>query len=218
MSTAQTTLLAEVRLLLGSPSTTIIADATITRQLNYSYYELSTRYRHPEIEATATITTVDGTQAYATPTRYWYTQTMRDETNSRVLLWKPINWIVAQDTDTKGAPQYYTRQAATLLIYPTPDAVYSITHYHIARPLELAGAGTTAFDGLEWDEITVWGAVWRCHQIIEQNDQMVHSRNIWRTLVGSLPESEVMESERSFQAIPVTGGSPIPGNFSGPTA
>jgi hypothetical protein len=218
MASTDTVILAEVRAALGSPSTTIISDATIRRQMNYSYYEIVTRYRHPEIEATATITTVDGTQTYATPTRYWYTQFMRDETNDRVLLYKPIQWILAQDTDTKGPPQYHTRQADTNLLYPTPDAVYSITHYHTARPAELAATPTsTVFNGLEWDEIVVWGAVWRCHQILGENDQMVHTRNIWRTLVGSMPESEVLMAEGSPQVIPMLSAGPIPGNLAGPT-
>ena len=218
MATTHTVLLAEIREELGSPSTSIISDAQITRRMNWSYYELVTRYRHPEIEATVTLTTVAGTQTYATPTRYWYTQYMRDETNDRVLLYKPMQWILAQDTDTRGPPQYHTRQAATNLLYPTPDAVYLITHYHTARPIELSSTPTsTVFDGLEWDEIVTWGAVWRCHQMLGQNDQMIHARNIWRTLVGSMPETEVMMAEGSAQIIPMMLSSAIPGDLAGPT-
>ena len=218
MATTHTVLLAEIRDGLGSPSTSIISDAQITRRMNWSYYELITRYRHPEIEATATITTVSGTQTYATPTRYWYTQALRDETNDRVLLYKPIQWILAQDTDTTGSPQYYTRQADTILLYPTPNAVFLITHYHTARPVELSSTPTsTVFNGLEWDEIVTWGALWRCHQLLQQNDQMIHARNIWRTLVGSMPESEVMMAESTQQVLPMLGASPIAGNLAGPT-
>ena len=218
MATTHTVLLAEIRDELGNPTTTIITDAQITRRMNWSYYELVTRYRHPEIEVTATITTVAGTQTYATPTRFWYTQALRDETNERVLLYKPIQWILAQDTDTDGPPQYYTRQADTILLYPTPDAVYSITHYHTARPAELASTPTsTVFNGLEWDEIVTWGAVWRCFQLLGENDQMIHTRNIWRTLVGSMPESEVLMAESTQQIIPMLNTSPIAGERAGPT-
>ena len=219
MATPHDTIIVEVRDELGNPSTSIISAVQLLRRINWSYYEIITRYRHPEIEATATITTVAGTQTYNTPTRYWYTQYMRDGTNDRVLLYKPLQWILAQDTDTRGPPQYHTRQAGTNLLYPTPDAVYLITHYHTARPAELVSSGnpSTIFDGLEWDEIVMWGAVWRCFQMMGMNDQMIHTRNIWRTLVGSMPESEVMMAEGSAQVLPLLGASPIPGHLAGPT-
>ena len=218
MATAHTVMIGEVRDELGNPSTTIITAAQLLRRLNYSYYEVATRYRHPEVEATATITTVDGTQTYAIPTRYWYTQYMRNETTEQVLLYKPLQWILAQDTDTKGPPQYHTRQGALTLLYPTPDKVYSITHYHTARPAAIVSAGdpSTIFDGFEWDEIVMWGAVWRCHQMLGQNDQMIHARNIWRTLVGSMPETEVLMAEGSAQIVPMLN-TPIPGDLAGPT-
>jgi hypothetical protein len=40
---------------------------------------------------------------------------------------------------------------------------------------------------------------------------MIHTRNVWRTLVNSMPESQVLESENAFQPISVMGDNPTPG-------
>lgn len=214
MATAASVLITDVRLELGNPPTTRISDAQVLTRINYSYLEVATRYRHPEMHTTGTaIATVDGTATYALPTRYWYTRTLRDETNDRRLLYRPLSFIHAQDVDTKGQPQYWTRDGANRRLWPTPDAVYSITDAYVAFPAALTSSSpdaSTIFDTTAWDEIVKWGAIWRCHLTLGENNRMIHTRNIWRTLVNSMPEQETMENESESRVIPPLGASPIP--------
>ena len=217
MSLAFSVIRADVRLEIGNPPTAVLSDAEINSRINDAYAEIATRYRHPEMRTSAAANTVSGTATYSLPTRYWYATSIRDDTNDRPLLPRSIAWINAQDTDTTGQPQYWTREGSTHRFYPTPNGTYSINVYYVQRPVDLsADADTTIFDGREWDEIIKWGAVWRCWQRLGLQDQMIHGRNIWRTLVGSMPEADVLENEGAAQiAGPLT--TPIPYQDTGPT-
>lgn len=212
MAKSLTNLQSQVRQNLGNPPTGVIADSRLTNRINDSYREITTRYRHPELETTETLTTADGTSTASPASDYWFTQAIRDETNDRLLRQKSLSWILAQDTDSKGQPYYYTRRGSTLLLYPTPDGVYSLTHYYVAEPTALsAGGDTTVFDHLAWDEIIEWGATWRLHQEEGELDKMVHARNIWRTLINSMPETETLDRESSTQIIGPLIDNPTPG-------
>ena len=206
MSDTLTNLLANVRENLGSPPTGIVADARITKRINDSYRELATRYRHPEIEASETITTVAGTATDANPSGYWYTYTIRDETNDRVLKYRDLAWILAQDRDTRGAPHYFSQWGANLVFHPVPDAVYSLTHYYKTAVTALSSGSDTTVLAAAWDEIIEWGATWRCHQFLGEQDKMIHARNIWRTLVNNMPETKTLTAEQAQQIIaPMSG-------------
>jgi hypothetical protein len=209
MAETLTNLLANVREHIGNPPTGSVADAYITKRINASYREVVTRYRHPENEASETITTAAGTATDAVPSAYWYTEAMRDETNDRVLKFRPINWILAQDRDTRGKPNYFSVWGANFIFHPVPDGVYSITHYYKTIPTALSSGSDTTIVLSPWDEIIEWGAVWRVHQSLQEQDKMVHARNIWRTLVNSMPETKTLTSEQASQIIGIMD-SPIP--------
>lgn len=171
-------------------------DALIDEQIDASYFEVLTRYRHPEIEDIHEFDTVAGTIAYDLPEDYWYTQVMKDEDNTQRLLYRRINWLAEKDASLQGQPKFYTRHGDTWRLYPTPAAAYDVTVYYCRAVPVLAG-GSTVFALGGWDEIVMWGAVWRVFQILQEQDRMIHTRNIWRTLVNSMPETDAMEGERS---------------------
>lgn len=214
MSETLTNLISNVRENLGSPPTGIVADAFITKRLNNSYREVVTRYRHPENEASETITTVSGTATDAVPSAYWYTEAMRDETNDRVLKYRPISWILAQDRDTNGEPHYFSLWGSNFVFHPIPDGAYSITHYYKTEPTALSDGSDTTIVLDVWDEIIEWGATWRVHQALGEQDKMIHARNIWRTLVNSMPETKVLISEQASQIIGMMDG-PVPAKDAG---
>lgn len=206
-----------VRFELGNPSREAVEDSVIDERVDDSYAEVLTRYRHVELEDTHEFTTSDGTERYSLPNDYWYSQVVKDETNRRPLVYRRINWIEAQDTTVDGDPQYYTRHGSELVLYPTPNGAYDIKVFYVKRAAPLLGDGTTVFDGIEWDEVVKWGAVWRVFNALGQQDRMIHARNIWRTLVNSLPELETLENERSVSITGAMQDVPIPGYKSGPT-
>lgn len=198
MATTLTTLLADVRLELGNPGTGIISDATLTSRINDSYRELATRYRHPELVKSASSATVASTATIALQSDYWYTLILFDETNDQQLIYRPLNWIIAQDRTSTGQPQYWTRLGSNRILWPTPAGAYTITEYYVKRVTALSsGSDTTVFNGAEWDEILKWGAVWRAFHIQGEYNRMVHARNVWRTLVANMPETDTLESENA---------------------
>jgi hypothetical protein len=54
MATLGSTFITNVRAEIGSPPTTVISDAEILDRINDSYIELTTRYRHPELNSSVT--------------------------------------------------------------------------------------------------------------------------------------------------------------------
>jgi hypothetical protein len=158
MATLGSTFITNVRAEIGSPPTTVISDAEILDRINDSYIELTTRYRHPELNSSVTGTTVAGTAtiALSTATRYWYTIGFRDETNDTSLVRRTWPWIIAQDRDSQGPPQYYVRYGSNLVLHPVPDGAYSYTWYYQVRPALLTTLTSTVFDGTDWDEIVKW--------------------------------------------------------------
>lgn len=206
----------EVRDDLGSPPTEAISDSQIDTRINHSYREIATRFRHPEIEKKETISTTGGTTEYSPASDYWYTHILRDEDNDRVLRYQTLEWIVAQDTDTNGQPEVYTLWGDNLHLYPTPDGSYSLTNYYVSEITELSANSDSTVTNDAWDEIIKWGAVWRCHQMTHEQDRMVHARNIWRTLINNMPETEVLASERSTQIAGPLDDEPVPNRRVGP--
>lgn len=216
MADTLTNLLANVRENVGSPPTAIIADARLTKRINDSYREVVTRFRHPENETSETITTSADTATDAVPSSYWYTVSMRDETNDRVLKYRPLSWLLAQDRDTTGEPYYFTQWGSNHIFHPIPDGTYSITHYYKTLPTALSAGGDTTIVNAAWDEVIEWGATWRVHQFLGEQDKMIHARNIWRTLINNMPETEVLHSEQANQIIGMMD-SPVPYKDTGVT-
>lgn len=202
MATALSTIRDAVRLELGNPSTSIVTDAVLTAHINDSYRELATRYRHPELAKSASSVTVASTATIALQSDYWYTIILFDETNDQQLIYRPLSWIIAQDRASTGQPQYWTRLGSNRILWPTPAGVYTITEYYVKRITPLsADADLTVFNGAEWDEILRWGAVWRAFHTRSEYDRMVHARNIWRTLVANMPETDTLESEGAAMSV-----------------
>ena len=196
MAKALSVIRTSVRTAIGNPSTTEVSNADIDAAINDSYDEVVTRFRHPEIESSETITTVSGTATDAVPADYWYTLAMRDETNSKWLRHRPLEWVLQQDNDTNSQPAYYTHTGSNFIFSPTPDGAYSITHYYVKVVTALsADADTTVFIHRTWDEIIKYGALWRLFQDYGEYDRMIHSRNVWRTLINSMPETETLNEE-----------------------
>lgn len=217
MADTLTNLQDDVRDYLGNPPTSAISDAELTRKINQSYREVATRYRHPEVEKSETITTADGTATDALPSDYWYTQVIRNETDDFPLNYRKLSWIIAQETDSKGSPQFFTQHGTNLHFYPTPDGVYSLTHYYVQEITDLSSGGDLTVVNDAWDEAIVWGAVWRAFLFLQEYERMIHARNVWRTLVNSMPETEVLTAENSQQIIAPLGASPFPGRLTGVT-
>ena len=133
--------------------------------INTAYMTLTTGNRvwglkkdfyFPELETSTTASTVDGTAYVSVPTDALIVRTVWDSTSDRKLdrieLVTYSEYTGRADTTAEDAPTKYMRRGGYLYLYPTPDAVYSLTIYYRKRPTLLSGASDVTAIGAEWDE------------------------------------------------------------------
>lgn len=129
------------------------------------------------------VTTVAGTATYALPAAYFGTVGVDyvEASGTR----RALVEFMAQDrnyfTSTgQGLPQAYAVVGANLVLYPTPNAVYSVKHVYIPQPTKYTSATSSATsvdvvtpDGEEF--VVSTAAVWAL--LKEESDVSVHKQN-----------------------------------------
>lgn len=140
--------------------------------LNDEYRELAAMRRWKWLEARTTTTTVAGTSAYTlspTPTIRNLDRVLlagADGTDYR-LDWKPTNWVVRKlheypQISDHNIPQYWTWFNGQILLYPIPDAAYTLQVDYTANVTPMASdTDTPALMPEAYDGLLVWGAAER---------------------------------------------------------
>ena len=132
--------------------------------VNAAYIDLTSRedLYFPELEATTTDSTADGTDYIDTPSDVLIIRTIWDSSSDVKLSAISLNDYVGTtgraDSTQRGAPADWIRHGSKIYLVPTPDAVYGITIYYRKRVTPLSGSGTTSV-GAEWDEVILKTAV-----------------------------------------------------------
>jgi hypothetical protein len=123
----------------------------------------------PDLETSTALNTSDGVAYIAEPTDALIVREVYDSTNN-----KRLDWISWQDyvgkTDKATAanenkPSYWNRRSGNIYLYPTPDAVYSMTVYYKKVVADLVAADSVTVLGSEWDDIILelanyYGRMW----------------------------------------------------------
>lgn len=169
------------------------------RFINKAYLTLCTKNRFwtlkkpfdfPELETSATASTVDGTAYITTPTDAYLIRHLHDNTSDVPM--RPIgyldyaNKVDKADTSAEGAPTTWVRMGTKLYLYPTPDAVYTIGIYYRKRPTLLsAGTDVTALNP-EWDEPIVMLAEYMLHMKFKDYEKAVKVKEEWLDTVAGI--------------------------------
>ncbi len=86
--------------------------------------------------------------------------------NDFLLTWKPTQWVVEkqhrfnQVTD-QAPPRYWTQFAGQILVYPIPDASYTLQIDYVKNVTALVADIDVPLVPEAYDDILVWGAVAR---------------------------------------------------------
>ncbi len=132
--------------------------------VNAAYRQLATRDRIggkildiPELETTASATTVDGTAYVAIPTDALVVIGVFDETNDVRLSNMPLSDYRARTdrgvTTSEAKPEKWVRSGSRIYLYPTPDSAYTLTITYRKRPADLSGDSDVTVLGAEWDDV-----------------------------------------------------------------
>ena len=161
-----------VRDCLGGETTETLSDTRILRYLNQSYLQLSSEYAFPQLGASVTITTVDGTAAYelSVSNVLQFTDIV-DTTNNLKLYTMNENQYhkFTQGGTTSGTPIYWylsgvgSNDRYELTFFPTPAGTYTLTLHYTQAPDELvtSPSATSMVIPEPWDDSVLHRAVSR---------------------------------------------------------
>lgn len=154
-----------VRYRLGVPTgDSFNTDTVIDELLGEALYAVSAEAQWPWLQGSATITTAAGTASYAVPADWYRTRTLVIDTKGPSLELRQIRDIDDVYSTDRGLPCWYTIEGDQVVLRPTPDGVYSITHrYQKVEPALTAdsGAGSTPLMPAQYHHAIVQYAVWQ---------------------------------------------------------
>ena len=170
---------------LGARTDLTAAPSSAGDWINVAYLEFCTRnqffgfkmpkyFHFPELETSATASTVAGQDYVATPTDALIISTVHDSTNDQKLggikFREYVDKTGRSTTASRSKPLYWLRYGSQVKLYPTPDAAYSLTIYYRKRPALLSGENDVTAVGAEWDEAILKFAVIQSMMRLKQYD------------------------------------------------
>lgn len=134
--------------------------------LNTSWWQIADDFEFREKEAKRSYSTVEGQSEYAVAgDSEGVQQVVIEDTNTKQHTpLSPMTIEVyeaeyANTPNSRGIPERYVRRAGSLILWPTPNAVYTIIEYYWKTLADIAGGGPTIPQA--WHEVIKFGAIWR---------------------------------------------------------
>ena len=145
-------ILSQARSQFDDPSSTFITDTEGYSYIWQGLYELCAKSDVIQVKDTS-LTTVNGTADYTTPTTFIKIQQV--EWGGNIIFKRDTEKFqqITGSTASSGNPQWYRQWGKTLTLTPTPTSAKTITIYGFGRPTEIttSNANTDIFttDGIE---------------------------------------------------------------------
>lgn len=140
-----TELVAAVYLRLGVPSGDALLTSTIVGQaVNEALHEIDSEADWPWLDATETINTVAGTDAYTPAANWSRTRSLRIAADGYPMSRRTIDevndlWPFADQT---SRPQVYAIEGGQLVVRPIPDGVYALEHRYVRTEADISGSSS----------------------------------------------------------------------------
>lgn len=184
--------------------------------INRSWWEIMDKFDFREKEATSTFVTIAGTASYNIPAKItptiWdalqnasiYNPTATQQVN---LIAKPIQWYrdnYNSDSNLQAMPTIYVRRENDLILYQTPDDIYTITLDHLAVLADVPSAGPQCPQ--TWHEVVMYGAVWRGHMKFRDfnsaNSVKAHQLSLIATSLTNSSKEDKLSSKLYGVSVP----------------
>lgn len=207
-------MITQVRLAISETSETM-SDAQILRLINQSYLELAAALRHVELDASTTLTMVDGTAEYELSVSDVLQIENVTHTTEGVRLQEISTYqydVYTQGEDAEGTPAYYvftgvgSNNRMQITFFPTPDAAGTVTIRYRKKPTELvtSPSATSAIINEIWDDSIVYRAISRAwmllgdssraaefRQMAQSNDAVARRMSTYASVVPIRPGSRI---------------------------
>lgn len=179
-------------------------DPAIDLYANFSYQALLNKYEFREKEIVATIPTVVGTRNYTMPDPHDGLRHISIQ-HPDSFAWTPLNRMSVDDymgrwqvtDDVRGYPTDYVRESCVFRLWPTPDAVYSLTVRYWGVLADLNDQSTTIeIPNVWWEPILIGGSIRAAIDLgmVEKADML----GKWQAkLIDDIPSIEAKEEDDS---------------------
>ena len=163
MSLSLAILREDLRSHLGQDSTDL-PDAQADRLLNRSWWAIASQLRFNEKDAETSFITVPGTQTYSIPPdsdaiQRVVIQGADDSGVDPLIKISDWNMFALKDDEDTERPTHYSRRDGEFILYPIPDAEYTVYVKYLRTLADIESSGPDAPQ--EWHEVVLWGAVSR---------------------------------------------------------
>lgn len=171
-----------------STNDTALTDAVLTQLINAANRKLAMMHDWPwlvTVDSTWTAT-VAGTQAY-TPASDWRKTLYIVSDSDQLLQYKQPQDLVRYGAN-QGYPYFYYTRNGSILLTPTPDAVYTISHVYIAEvaalSLDADRPEIASADAEQWavDALIEYAALLAAQRLKDTELVMLMEREWGRTL------------------------------------
>lgn len=191
----------DIRKALGRPTLDV---TDITDWVNNAMYEFGYAFKFPELQATGTLVTVAGQDAYALPSA------VRALSDEGVVITAPsTRWSGPLQAETRtmyrrslrydtignrGTPKFYHTHQRKLFLRPRPDSTIMTIEYDYWKKITpLSVTSDVSPFGEDWDEVIFRGALLRGHLAFGEHDRLVNVYNLYLGSIRSRIMSEDLE-------------------------
>jgi hypothetical protein len=195
----------ELRTHLGLDSTEL-PDPDADLLIDRSAAELMSKFHFVATQDEQTITTVAGTSTYSVPASTdsiegLYIEDLISFQHSPVdrTTFDFYQQNFQNTSDAEGKPTLYFRRGDNIILYPTPDDVYTLTLYR-RKVLGDFSSGGTFFGTQEWYEVVLYGAITRGFHKLGDYQRAQASATFQASLVSSITPTEAKEEYDSHRA------------------
>lgn len=149
------------------PDTDTVDNIGALTFINRAFWDIVNKDMFKEVDLTAPFGTVAGTTTYPTPAVFDAVQhiSILDPTSNQYVTLDPMDIRVYRDKQDLNVSEFtqptnYVRYGSNIILWPTPDKVYTIQVDYIQTLIDLVAGGQFPIPR-EWDEIILYGAAWR---------------------------------------------------------
>lgn len=191
-------------------------DSDCTLVLNRTLWELFTKFPFRETDFATTLKTVAGQREYSVQGDFQALNTLAvvDSTSGKHIQLPPMSKFTYEQNYTddtiiktlQAIPTNYFRADGSIILYPTPDKVYTIVVHYVKNLADLASNNTSPPINFEWHEILLYGACWRGFIRIGDVPRANMYKGTYYGLIASTVPQPVKDSQdRSLIGIEVPG-------------
>lgn len=150
----------------------------VTGYLNEALRAASRKVDYFQDETVEAFATVAGQAAYPWPTDFAKLRYLRDADLAQTLQLAPIR-VVETSPAANGRPDTYALAGSTLVLYPTPDAVYNLQLRYWQLPALMAADGDTPSLPADYHRLLVYYALQRCYECEDDAELAQYWQGQW---------------------------------------